>query len=477
MKRRDFLLGTGAFAAPFLMTGCCSCFKANEKINVGVVGIGRISTTMDIPRTIKFTDRCRFTAVCDLDSKRLNHGVKFIKDQYRKLTGEANAPVRAYADYRDMMADPSIDAVMICIPDHWHALVAVEAMLAGKHIWLQKPFAQTVREGRLIAEIARRTNRVVQVGSWQRSVMQFARVCELVQNGRIGEIKQVEVGIGLDKSGGCSTPEPIPENLNYDMWLGPTDEKAPYNWTRVRQQDLTKIGDRPGWIQMAPYGWGMITNWGAHHLDIAQWGLDKDDSGPEAVSGTCEWMDLTGGKLWNVHTKYDLHYSYNGGKTDVHVCDKFPMGVKFIGEKGEWLYCMRGQAKVTPSDPDVPSNGKMKPLMASKNKLLEPIANPAKKVRTSEDHWLDWLQGIKLGDPSYTVTNAEAAQRSSSACCLGQMCMELSRGKKDGASLKWCPKKEDTCCEKARAMMKPFARGEYDLNKTLARFGVTDLKA
>ena len=472
LNRRDFLAGTGAFAAPLLMNGCCSCFKANEKINVGVVGIGRIATTMDIPLTIKHTDMCRFTAVCDLDARRLMHGVKFVKEQYRKLKGEANAPVKAYSDYRDMMADPSIDAVMICIPDHWHALVAVEALLSGKHIWLQKPFAQTVKEGRIIAEVARMTGRVVQVGSWQRSVYQFMLVCELVRAGRIGEVKSVEVGIGLDKSGGSSAVEPVPENLNYDMWLGPTDGSAPYNWTRVHTQDLTKIGSRPGWIQMAPYGWGMITNWGAHHLDIAQWGLGKDGSGPDGVSGTCEWMDTTGGKLWNVHTTYDLHYSYNGGKTDVHVCNKFPMGVKFIGEKGDWLYCMRGAAKVTPSDPDTPASGKMKPLMASRNRLLEPLAGTSAKPECkADDHFLNWLEGIKRGDPSYTATNAAIAQSSSTACCLGQMCMELSRGKKDGASLKWCPKTETTCCEAAQKMLKPFARGEYDLAKTLKRFG------
>ncbi len=471
VNRRNFLLGSGSFAVPFILNSGCCMFKANEKINVGVVGIGRISTTMDIPYTIKYTDRCRFTAVCDLDTKRLRHGVKFVKAQYRKLTGELNAPVKAYTDYRDMMADPAIDAVMICIPDHWHALVAVEAMLAGKHVWLQKPFAQTVQEGRIIAQVAKATNRVVQVGSWQRSVTQFAQVCELVQNGRLGDIKRVEVGIGLDKAGGSSAVEKVPENLDYDMWLGPTDASAPYNWTRVHTQNLLRIGDRPGWIQMAPYGWGMITNWGAHHLDIAQWGLDKDATGPEAVSGTCQWMDTTGGKLWNVHTTYDLHYSYNGGKTDVHVCDKYPMGIKFIGENGDWLYCMRGKAKVTPSDPDVPQTGKkMLPLMASKNKLLEPIANPERKVRTSSDHWLDWLDGIKAGDPLRTVTNAEVAQRSSTACCLGQMCMELSRGKSGGASLKWCPEKETTCCTAAQSMLKPFARGEYDLEKTLRRF-------
>ncbi len=222
---------------------------------------------------------------------------------------------------------------------------------------------------------------------------------------------------------------------------------------------------------MAPYGWGMITNWGAHQIDIAQWGLNKDDSGPESVSGTCEWMDTTGGKLWNVHTKYDLHYSYNGGKTDVHVCNKYPMGIKFIGSKGDWLYCMRGKAKVTPSDPDVPSNGKMSPLMASKNKLLEPMANPAIKLKTSKDHWRNWLEAIRNGDPTQTATNAEAAQRSSTACCLGHMCMELGRGKKDGATVAWCAKKEDTSCEKAKALMVPFSRGKYDLRKELARYG------
>ena len=223
---------------------------------------------------------------------------------------------------------------------------------------------------------------------------------------------------------------------------------------------------------MAPYGWGMITNWGAHHLDIAQWGLGKDDSGPEGVSGTCEWMDTTGGKLWNVHTTYDLHYSYNGGKTDLHLCNKYPCGVKFIGENGDWLYCMRGAAKVTPSDPDTPATGKAKPLMASKNKLLEPL--PGSKIKPDckpADHFTNWLEGIKLGDPSHTVTNAEIAQRSSTACCVGQMCMELGRGKKDGASLKWCPKTESTCCEAAKPMLKPFARGEYDLAKTFKRFG------
>ena len=324
-----------AGSAPVLFNGCATGFLACRKINIGVVGFGRIAHSMDVPYTIKYTDRCRLTAVCDLDAKRRAYGAKFIRDWYRENRGEA-AEVRQYADYREMFADPSIDAVMLCVPDHWHAILATSAILAGKHIWLQKPFTQTVKEGRILADLAKKYGTVVQVGSWQRSVTQFAKVCELARNGRIGEIRRVEIGIGLDKEGGSSARQAVPENLDYDTWLGPTDPTAPYNETRVHTQDLGKIDSRPGWIQLAPYGWGMITNWGAHHLDIAQWGLGKDDAGPDGVRGTCGWMSTAGGKLWNVHTTYDLHYSYNGGRTDVQVCNKFPMGIKFIGEKGAW---------------------------------------------------------------------------------------------------------------------------------------------
>ena len=472
LNRRQFLGTSAAFAAPFLFPGCCSCggasarkFAANELVNVAVIGYGRIAHTMDVPKTICLKDLCRFVAVSDLDSRRLEYGKKVIEEKYAKMG--IKQQIRTYGDYREMIADPSIDAVMLCIPDHQHAIVATDCLLAGKHIWLQKPFAQTIQEGRVIANVAKLKNRVVQVGSWQRSVMQFHRVCELVRNGRIGKVARVEVGIGLDKSGGCRTPEPVPANLNYDAWLGPTDPTAPYNWTRVHTQKLERIGDRPGWIQLAPYGWGMITNWGAHHLDITAWGLGAD---PVAVQGTCEWMDLSGDKLWNVHTHYDLHYSVAGA--DVHVCDKFPMGVKFIGENGEWLYCMRGAAKVTPSDPDVPSNGKMKPLMASRNKLLEPIADPEVKLLTSNDHWKNWIEGIRLGDPAHTVTNAEGGHRSTAFCSLGRMCMELSRGKKDGGSLSWDAAKECTGNPEADKMLAPFARGRYDLAISLKAAGL-----
>ena len=461
ISRRSFMksaLAAGAF--PLLPSGCSAAgFAANGRVNVGVVGFGRIAHSMDVPLTIKHMDLCRFTAVCDLDSRRRDYGAQFIRDWYAKK-GET-AEVRAYSDYHEMFADPSIDAVMLCVPDHWHALLATDAILAGKHIWLQKPFTQTIDEGRILADLARQKGTVVQVGSWQRSVMQFHRVCELVRNGRIGEVREIEIGIGCDREGGSSAAEPVPATFDYGTWLGPTDENAPYNWTRCHNQDLKRIDDRPGWIQLAPYGWGMITNWGAHHLDIAQWGLGMDRSGPEGVRGTCAWMKTDGGKLWNVHTHYDLHYSYNGGRTDMHVCDKFPMGVKFIGEKGEWLYCMRGAA-VTASDPKTSVGGKMQPLMASDVKLLEPIANPAVKLRTAKDHWRNWLEGVIREDPSWTVTNAEEAQRSSTACCLGNMCMKLGR------DVAWDPRTEKSSTPGAAELMKPFRRGKFNLDRAIA---------
>ena len=466
INRRQFLRST-AFSAPLILApGCISRFGANSRANLAVIGYGRIAHTMDVPRLLKYTDLCRFTAVCDIDSKRLSYGKSVIEKEYAKRGIEQK--VATYADYNEMLKDPSIDAVLICTPDHQHALQATACLLAKKHIYLQKPFAQTIQEGRLIANLAQMNNCVVQVGSWQRSRPQFHRVCELVRNGRIGKVVRVEVGIGLDKAGGCRTPEAVPANLDYDAWLGPTDANAPYNWTRVHNQDLAKIGTRPGWIQLAPYGWGMITNWGAHHIDVASWGLGGDAT---SVSGTCEWMDMSENRLWNVHTTYDLHYSCCGA--DVHVKNTYQMGVKFIGENGDWLWCTRGAMKVTPSDPEPKvSPGMLGPIAASKPSLMEPMANPAIPLLTAKDHFLNFLEAVLAEDPALAVTTAEGGHRSTAFCSLGQMCMELSRGRKDGASLKWDSAREMTDSAEANKLMTPFARGKYDLRNPMKAAGL-----
>lgn len=474
MNRRSFLASTlAAGSFPFLFgNSLCAAFAANRKINIGVIGYGRIAHTMDVPGVQQFTDRCVVTAVADYDLTRAEYGKKVIEGRYAKkgITQE----VKTYQHYQEMLADKSIDAVLLCIPDHQHAIVATDCLLAGKHIYLQKPFAQTIQEGRVVANIAMQRGLVVQVGAWQRSRPQFRKVVQLVRNGRLGRISRVEVGIGCDRAGGDRTPEPVPATFDYDAWCGPTDPTVPYNWTRCHDRDLKKIGNRPGWIQLAPYGWGMITNWGAHHLDITAWGLNKD---PSAVCGTCEWMDLSGTKLWNVHTTYDLHYDVGG--TDVHVNDKFQMGVKFIGENGDWLWCTRGAMKVTPSDPDPKvAPGQLGPIAASRESLLadlapgeiadDALAHGGEKFLTTNDHFLNWLEAIARQDPQYTVCDAEGAHKSTAFCSLGRMCMELGRGRKDGASLAWDAKKEVSGNAEADRMLAPFARGAYDLRIPLA---------
>ena len=218
----------------------------------------------------------------------------------------------------------------------------------------------------------------------------------------------------------------------------------------------------------------MITNWGAHHLDITAWGLGCD---PSAVRGKCEWMDQSGDKLWNVHTTYDLHYDCGGA--DVHVSDKFQMGVKFIGENGDWLWCTRGAVKVTPSDPDpVVTPGMLGPIAASKPNLLDPLtevkvdvlSRGREKFLTANDHFENWIEAVRREDPGYTVSNAEEAHRSTAFCSLGRMCMELSRGRKEG-SLRWDAAKETTGDAAADKMLVPFARGKYDLKPILEKAG------
>ena len=464
--RRSFLGGViAAGASPFLLNGCATCFCANRKVNVAIIGCGRISTSFEIPCVLARGDIARIVAVCDLDKKRAAYSA----DMVRKAYGPGSV-VREYHDYKEVCACADVDAVMVCLPDFWHALVATTAICSGKAVWLQKPFTQTIREGRVIANLAKKFGTVLQVGSQQRSWNHFEAVCRAVREGVIGDVKRVEVGIGLDVAGGSSAAQPVPPNFDYATWLGPTDPTVPYNETRCHSQDLEKIGSRPGWIQLAPYGWGMITNWGAHHIDIMQWGLGKDYEGPESVEGTCEWMDLSGGKLWNVHTTYDLHYSYNGGKTDGHVCNKYQNGIKFVGEKGDWLFCTRGAVKVTDSDPDVPLQPGQLPAMAASRPELLPKVGPM-SAKATQLHVSNWLEAVLAKDPSLTTTKAEIGHRSTSACSLGQMCMEIGRGRKS-AKVNWDYRTESTGCPETDAMMKPFARDKFDLRVNLGEFGL-----
>ena len=462
VSRRGFMQAGGIAGAMAVMPNLIPSrvlgqAAPSKLINVGIVGCGRISSTMEMPGLFKLTDMARIAAVCDLDSKRLAFAKERVETEYKKRLNAAYT-VKTYGNYHELLADKSIDAVMVCTPDHWHALCAVECALAGKDIWVQKPFAQTIHEGRSLAEVVRQKNVVLQVGSQQRSSEQFRTACERVRNGCLGQIKRVEVGFGKDKDGGRKEEMPVPPNLDYNTWLGPTP-LAYYTEDRVHNQDTSKLSTRPGWIQMEPYGWGMITNWGAHHMDIVQWGLGTEDRGPLEVSGTCGW--LTQG-LWNAHAEFDLLYKYPNA-IDVSVCNRYPNGVRFIGEKG-WIFVSRGAEKVTASDPTMPGK-ELKKLDASDPKLLEGDLGPnAVRLHKSDDHVKDWLLAIR-GRTS-PVTNAEIGHRSTSICTLGHLCMKV------GKPLKWDYQTETTDNAEANKLLACPERDAFSIPKVLKAAGV-----
>ena len=256
----------------------------NNKIRIAQIGCGRIARDMDLPGVLKHHNIAEIVAVCDLDSKRVADAKKLVDGYY---AGKANAKsdVKVYEDFREILKDKSIDAVAISTPEHWHAEAMIAAALAGKDIYVQKPLAMTLREGRLVSDIIRKKKCAFQIGSQQRSSTQFHLACELVRNGRIGALRKIEIGLPTDPSGAVEPDMPVPPNLNYDMWLGSTPQ-VPYTEKRVHPQNDYS---RPGWLRIDAYSLGMITGWGSHHIDIAHWGMGTESTGPVTLEGRSEF--------------------------------------------------------------------------------------------------------------------------------------------------------------------------------------------
>ncbi|MCK4879149.1 MAG: Gfo/Idh/MocA family oxidoreductase, partial [Bacteroidales bacterium] len=230
MKRRTFLKSSaaataGAIVAPTIIPSHVMGKNApSNKIRIGQIGFGRIAMSHDLPETLKH-DAAIGVAVADVDINRAHLGKGWIEQFYTDKGKPGYVDVAVYQDYREMLQDKSIDAVIISTPDHWHAQPAIEAALAGKDVYLQKPASLTIQEGRQMSDAFHRTGRILQIGSQQRSLdpwPQFHRACELVRNGRIGDIKHVEVGLWGDPAGDVEPKMPVPENLDYEMWLGST---------------------------------------------------------------------------------------------------------------------------------------------------------------------------------------------------------------------------------------------------------------
>lgn len=422
--RRRFLRGAAtAVAAAGVATGFPAIVPAtvfgqhapSNRINVGAIGTGRISRAHDLPGIWKH-QHARIVAVCDVDSKRVAEARTFVNSYYAKQTGQPYDGVTTYTDFRELLANRDVDAVVISTPDHWHALPAVTAVEAGKDVYLQKPTSLTIAEGRALSNAVHRSGRIFQIGSQQRSSPQWRYAAELVRNGRIGQLKTVQVGLPGDPSGPEEPSQPVPTTLNYEMWLGSTPYVY-YTRNRVHPQNGY---DRPGWLRCEQFGAGMITGWGAHHLDCAHWAMDTEHTGPIEIWGTAEFP--TSG-LWNVHGRFRTEALYANG-VSMTVSGDFPNGIRFEGTEG-WVFVSRGNEAVTASDPQSRLNDSQA-LAASNPAILKSVIGPGEThLEVSTDHHGNWLDAIRTR--KQPITPVEVAHRSCSACLLHHIAMKVDR--------------------------------------------------
>jgi predicted dehydrogenase len=420
--RRTFLktsAGT-ALAAGFPAIVPSSVFGAtapSNRITIGAIGVGRISRGHDMPGVLQFTGVAgrdnRIVAVCDLSEERVTLGQQYVDDAYTKKLGKPYTGTRGYSDYRELLANKEIDAVLISTPDHQHARLAIAAVAAGKDVYLQKPASLTIREGRMMADRVKASDRILEVGSQQRSWKQFARAVELVRNGRIGTVQRVEVGLPGDPSGGNPQTMPVPKGFDYDAWLGSTPD-VPYTVDRVMPE---KGFDRPGWLRMEQFGAGMITGWGAHHVDTAHWGMDTELTGPIEIWGQAQFP--TEG-LWNVHGPFKTYGRYANGVV-MSISGDFENGIKWIGDKG-WIFVCRDSGTTPTATLGAPVE-KILPLRASDPKILDSVIGPTEwQVYTADDqhgNWLDCILSRKA-----PVATAEIGHRACSTCLLHWIAMK-----------------------------------------------------
>ncbi len=379
--RRDFFKKSAVFTAgamilPTIVPSTVFGKTApSNQINVGMVGCGRNSLT-NLNYGFLHLDNSRVIATNDVDSWRMNTVTKVINDHYSEK-GKSYKGVKEYDDYRDLIASKDIDAVMISTTDHWHAPQAIHAALAGKHVCMEKAFTIAPAWGTAVVEAVKKTGVGNRLDSEFRSNRNMNKLVELVHNGVIGDLIEVEVGVPREMNGAQIGPQetmPIPKELNYDMWLG-LAFPAPYTLKRVH--DPKKMETRPGWLRISDYCNGMITNWGAHLIDIALWGMKKEYEFPVSVEGTGTFDK----GLWNTINAFDIEYTYSDSLKIKYKIEK-PY-IKFIGKDG-WV---KGE---------FPEG-----ITASNDKFLkiEPGKNDFSYADTLSDK-ADFLRSIETGNPS-----------------------------------------------------------------------------
>jgi len=380
-------------------------------IGTGNQGIG------DMKQFFK-DERVQVVAVCDVnresrmywdDAEGGRDVAKRIADVfYTEKLGATYTGCDTIEDFRDLLARDDIDAVEVATPDHWHAIMTVEAAKAGKDIYCQKPLSLTVREGRAMSDAVKKYDRIFQTGSQQRSDAHFRRACELVRNGRIGTLKTVRCGLpggrpDFGKTIDHKNPEPVPDGFNYDMWLGPAPW-AEYAPARCH------VNFR--WI--LDYSGGQLTDWGGHHPDCAQWGMDTEYTGPIEINNAS--AVFAPDVLWNTATEYYFEALYRSGVTMI-ISSKERGGVTWEGTDG-WVWADRGRHEAS-----------------SEEIFNSEIGDDEIHLYKTAGHFRNFIDCVISREQ--TIAPVEVAHRSITICQLGNIAMRLGRD-----SLKWDPDTE-----------------------------------
>jgi predicted dehydrogenase len=421
-SRRRFLQSTAALsAAPFILPArvWAAENKPSDRIALGFIGMGK--QNMGLLGRFMSKPEVQVVAVCDVDTSRRENAKKVAEAAHAKRADAASYKgCTAYNDFRELLARPDIDAVVIATPDHWHALQSIAAANAKKDIYCEKPLSQSIHEARAMVNATRRNGRVFQVGSMQRSSREFRVACELVRNGVIGKVQRVNAGFG-GPAKPCDLPEEAAEpGLDWNLWLGPAPLR-PYNSVLSPRGVHNHF---PAWRNYREYGGGGITDWGAHHLDITHWGLGVDDSGPLELTPPADAEKTSSG----------VRMLYPGGVEVTHVSDN---GVTFFGTDGE-VFVNRGKIRAVVKGAEKARfvAKEDQPPLAQQLDALEKefLTNPKVKLNRSADHYADFLTAMRTRKPP--ICDVEVGARTVTGCHL------LSLAYWNRAVLKWDAKRE-----------------------------------
>lgn len=414
MSRRTFLGGVGAtLAAPYIIPsaamGADGATAPSNKINIGVVGTGGQAGGLT-ENAIKH-ENTRIVALCDVDQGRLAEAKKKVDDYY------GDTACATHHDFRELLARDDIDAVIVATPDHWHALVCVEAARRGKDIYCEKPLTWSLGEGKAVVKAVQENKCVFQVGSMQRSNPNFKKACELVRNGYLGSIDQIYVSLpDFGNAEWVDEWPAAPPELDYEMYVGPATW-APYHEKRCHWN----------WRWWMGFGGGQMMDWIGHHGDIAHMAMDWDHTGPKEVEGIRWEFGKERNNLYDAPARYMFNSKYKGGvnltvgnASDMPAVWPKPgnLGTMFQGSRGRWLWVDRGD------------------ILASDEKILAIEMDKRDfKFREEKNHMTDWLNCVVSREE--TIAPVNAGHRSASIGHLGKIACTL------GGSFKWDPKKEE----------------------------------